>query len=106
MLMNMLLDINGVQIAVRQYAAQPATKRVGTLVLLHGFTGSTNNWEPLLDQLALPGIQIIAIDMLGHGRSSAPVDPARYAMYHCQADIIATLEALDVRAGEAILLGY
>lgn len=77
-----------------------------TLVLLHGFTGSAANWHELFPQLAAPGRRLIALDMLGHGQSDAPSDPARYAMEHCQADILATLEALGVQPGEAILLGY
>lgn len=77
-----------------------------TLVLLHGFTGSAVNWRNLFPQLAAPGRRLIALDMLGHGQSDAPSDPARYAMEHCQADILATLEKLGVQPGEAILLGY
>jgi 2-succinyl-6-hydroxy-2,4-cyclohexadiene-1-carboxylate synthase len=73
---------------------------------LHGFTGSAANWEHLFDQLALPAMQLIAIDMLGHGQSSAPEDPERYTMQHCQADILAVLTELGVVPGEAILLGY
>jgi 2-succinyl-6-hydroxy-2,4-cyclohexadiene-1-carboxylate synthase len=78
----------------------------GTLVLLHGFTGSTANWKELLTHLDLPGWRIIALDMLGHGRSDAPADPQRYAIEHCQEDIIATLRELSIKPGEAILLGY
>jgi 2-succinyl-6-hydroxy-2,4-cyclohexadiene-1-carboxylate synthase len=44
--------------------------------------------------------------MLGHGKSDAPGDPARYSIEHCQRDILAALEELGVRKGEAILLGY
>ena len=75
-------------------------------MLLHGFTGSSANWEPLFDKVALPGMRIIAIDMLGHGQSSAPEKPERYAMHHCQSDILAALEELGVAPNEAILLGY
>jgi 2-succinyl-6-hydroxy-2,4-cyclohexadiene-1-carboxylate synthase len=44
--------------------------------------------------------------MLGHGRSDAPNDPQRYSIEHCQEDIITALRELDVKQGEAILLGY
>lgn len=77
-----------------------------TLVLLHGFTGSASGWGDLLDGLARTGWRIIALDMLGHGQSAAPAEPARYAMEHCQQDIIAVLCELGVNEGEAILLGY
>jgi 2-succinyl-6-hydroxy-2,4-cyclohexadiene-1-carboxylate synthase len=106
---NKSVHVNNVQIGVLQREAIPAPGRTGplrTLVLLHGFTGSARSWESLLDDLVMPGMQVIALDMLGHGQSDAPGDPARYTMEHCQADIIATLQELGVDAGEAILLGY
>ena len=101
-----LVHVNGVQIGIIQRDAIPAETRAGTLVLLHGFTGSAANWEHLFDTLALPSMRLIAIDMLGHGQSSAPANPARYTIQHCEADILAALTMLDVAPGEAILLGY
>jgi 2-succinyl-6-hydroxy-2,4-cyclohexadiene-1-carboxylate synthase len=103
---NGLIHINGVSIGVTRREAPIVANRRSTLVLLHGFTGSASNWASLLDELALPGMQVLALDMLGHGQSDAPDNPARYTMEHCQNDIIATLQELGVRAGEAILLGY
>ena len=79
-----LIYINDVQIGIIQQDATPAATRATTLVLLHGFTGRATNWEPLFDAMALPGMRMIAIDMLGHGQSSAPEKPARYTMQYCQ----------------------
>ncbi len=101
------VNVNGVQIGVLQ--REPlisGSDPVGTLVLLHGFTGSARNWESLYADLALPGWRIVALDMLGHGRSSAPNDSKRYGMEHCQDDILAVLREIGVQAGEAVLLGY
>lgn len=99
--------VNGVQIGVLQRdplvsGSDPA----GTLVLLHGFTGSARNWESLYADHALSSWRVVALDMLGHGESSAPDDPERYGMEHCQDDILAVLRELGVQAGEAVLLGY
>ena len=101
------IHVNGVQIGVLQSepSARGSASR-GTLVLLHGFTGSACNWEGLCADLALPGWRIIALDMLGHGRSSAPDDAERYSMEHCRSDILAVLQEIGVQAGEAVLLGY
>src|SRR5436305_5277925 len=55
---------------------------------------------------AAHNLHVIALDMLGHGQSAAPTDPARYSIEHCQTDIIAVLQSLGIRSGEAILLGY
>ncbi len=97
------LYVNGVRMGfVRR--GKPSDAPI--LVLLHGFTGSANSWSSLLDALAKMGIQVIALDMLGHGQSSAPVDPQRYAIEHCQVDILAALQQLGVAPQQAILLGY
>jgi 2-succinyl-6-hydroxy-2,4-cyclohexadiene-1-carboxylate synthase len=99
------LAINGIHLGIDDYDGQQSPV-AGVLVLLHGFTGSTASWQELVSYLDLPGWRIIALDMLGHGRSDAPVDPQRYSIEHCQEDIIAALRELDVKPGEAILLGY
>jgi 2-succinyl-6-hydroxy-2,4-cyclohexadiene-1-carboxylate synthase len=108
------LSINGIHLGVGVYGmGNPCgcpdwqqSPISGTLVLLHGFTGSTTSWRDLLSHLDLPGWRIIALDMLGHGRSDAPADPQRYSIEHCQQDIIAALRELGIKPGEAILLGY
>lgn len=98
------IAVNGVSLGVTLYGACHERKQI--LVLVHGFTGSTMNWAEVCARLEMPGRWLIALDMLGHGQSEAPIDPARYSMQHCQADILAVLEVLGVRAGEAVLLGY
>lgn len=72
------------------------------LVLLHGFTGSTETWEPLVG--TLEGIATIAVDLPGHGRSGAPRDPARYALDRFADDLAAVLDALQV--DRTAVLGY
>ncbi len=73
-------------------AASPLHVRVSgsgpALLLLHGFTGSGGTWDRLA--AALPERRSIAPDLLGHGRSAAPTDPARYALER-QADDLADL---------------
>jgi 2-succinyl-6-hydroxy-2,4-cyclohexadiene-1-carboxylate synthase len=96
------IQINGVHIGIEQRGKQGQRP----LVLLHGFTGSARGWGSLLQELADSDFHIIALDMLGHGRSDAPVEPERYNMEHCRADIIAVLQQLGILVGEAILLGY
>ncbi|MBX6341499.1 MAG: 2-succinyl-6-hydroxy-2,4-cyclohexadiene-1-carboxylate synthase, partial [Thermomicrobiaceae bacterium] len=46
----------------------------------------------------------VAVDLLGHGASDAPRDPARYRMERCVADLLALLDALDLP--RAAVLGY
>jgi 2-succinyl-6-hydroxy-2,4-cyclohexadiene-1-carboxylate synthase len=97
----MHLEVNSVHIGVEQRGKQGQRP----LVLLHGFTGCARGWGSLLDDLA-SSFHVIALDMLGHGLSDGPNEPARYSMEHCRADIIAVLHKLSIPEGDAILLGY
>lgn len=83
----------------------PLRKDNPPLVLLHGFTGSVENWRPLIEQLAPLNRTVIAIDILGHGRSSAPLDPTRYRMELVAADIAETLNT-QLGFSQIDLLGY
>lgn len=73
------------------------------LLLLHGFTGSSASWLPLMQRLA-DDFQCVAVDLLGHGQSDAPAASQRYAMPAAVAD----LEALMTSLGFATFacLGY
>jgi len=73
------------------------------LVLLHGFTGSSTNWARHTAVLA-SHFCLISIDLLGHGRTASPPDPARYRMEHAAADLIVLLDKLGIE--QAALLGY
>jgi 2-succinyl-6-hydroxy-2,4-cyclohexadiene-1-carboxylate synthase len=73
------------------------------LLLLHGFTGSADNWAQLQRGLAAEA-RTIAVDLPGHGASSAPAKAARYGMAAIAADLLALLDHLQL-AG-AHLLGY
>ena len=62
------------------------------VLLLHGFTGSGADWDPFrpaLERLTAP----VTVDLLGHGTSDAPADPARHAVERQAADLAAWLHA-------------
>lgn len=73
------------------------------LVLLHGFTGSAKTWQPHLKAFARRG-RVMAVDLLGHGQSDAPADPARYSMAWAVNDLIALLDGEGFESVD--LLGY
>lgn len=73
------------------------------LVLLHGFTGSSRNWDDLVPAFATRQ-PVITIDITGHGRSPTPAHPAAYAMPRAAVDLIDVLDTLGV--AQAALLGY
>lgn len=73
------------------------------VVLLHGFTGSTETWRPLMSELE-KGFRVIVIDLPGHGQTDAPSEAERYLMECVADDLVNLLEQLD--AAPAHWLGY
>jgi 2-succinyl-6-hydroxy-2,4-cyclohexadiene-1-carboxylate synthase len=73
------------------------------LVLLHGFTGSLASWSPVSRDLARLH-RVIAIDIIGHGASSAPEDPSRYHFEHALHDLAQVITQLGI--ARAAWLGY
>lgn len=73
------------------------------VVLLHGFTGSTETWErfrPALER----NYRVIAVDHLGHGLSSSPADPQRYRLVHFGTDLTTVVDSLGISS--IVILGY
>ena len=73
------------------------------LILLHGFTGSTETWDPLRGFFD-GNHQAVAVDLPGHGRSSDPADPRRYSLDSFADDLARLLDALQL--DRIALLGY
>lgn len=73
------------------------------LVLLHGFTGSTETWASMRS-VAEQTHRVIAVDLAGHGKSSAPNDPQRYALTRFADDLSQILDNLSI--DRTALLGY
>ena len=73
------------------------------VVLLHGFTGAGDTWDAL--RVALGHTRtVVAVDLPGHGRSTAPVHPARYRLARFADDLRRVLDALAI--DRTALLGY
>ena len=73
------------------------------LLLLHGFTGSAASWQALRQRLE-DSHRVLALDLIGHGRSDKPASPALYQMESAAADIISLLDQLGI--DRVHLLGY
>ena len=73
------------------------------IVLLHGFTGSTETWHHLRSELE-KSRQVVAIDLPGHGKSSSPMRPDRYGLNRLSDDLERVLDALEIDA--AVIAGY
>jgi pimeloyl-ACP methyl ester carboxylesterase len=67
------------------------------LVLLHGFFGDRSSWHHAGHVAALaPRFRLILIDLIGHGGSDTPADPARYLSSEHARDIVAVLDDLAI----------
>lgn len=64
------------------------------LLMLHGFTGRGRNWQSIAKRLT--GFQVIGPDLIGHGDTDAPADPARYSIERAAADLNALCDALQL----------
>jgi 2-succinyl-6-hydroxy-2,4-cyclohexadiene-1-carboxylate synthase len=92
-----LVAADGARYEVRVRGSGPA------VMLLHGFTGRGADWGPFLPALR-ERWTTIAVDLLGHGRSDAPPDPARHALERQAIDLAAIMR----RGGTApaVIVGY
>jgi 2-succinyl-6-hydroxy-2,4-cyclohexadiene-1-carboxylate synthase len=73
------------------------------LVVLHGFTGSVRAWDEIGASLA-GAVQIVRVDLAGHGRSPAPTDVSEYTLDATTRDLSALLDRLGF--DKVDLLGY
>jgi len=73
------------------------------LVLVHGFTGSRDDWRERLPELDHHGLTI-AIDQRGHGGSTNSGDPAVYVADQLARDLLRALDALEIERCD--LLGH
>jgi len=92
------LDRDGVGISYEVAGPVGATP----VLLTHGFSSSSQMWDPNLPVLA-GDRQVITWDIRGHGLSDSPEDPARYSRALSVEDMAAVLDA--VGANRAVVGG-
>lgn len=79
---------------------EPSQEAVGTVVLLHGFSGSTFSWREVGPALALQGMRAVAVDLPPFGFSSRR--PPEGEFLPCLAEVVARL----VPEGPYVLVGH
>jgi len=74
-----------------------------SVIMVHGFTGSLENWREISTQLNNK-FNYIGIDLIGHGKSDSPVVENKYT----QQSVVMTIDDLInyLSIEQAILLGY
>jgi non-heme chloroperoxidase len=73
-----------------------------TVILLHGGLGHSGNFANQIEPLTTSGYRVIVIDSRGHGHSTRDARPYSYELM--AADVLAVMDALDVR--QAGLVGW
>ena len=87
------LPLNGMQL----YYVMPGQGE--PLVLLHGFTGSSNDWALFFHDLAKE-YQLVIPDLRGHGRSTNPA--MEFTFRQAALDVFALLDHLRIERFKAI----
>lgn len=73
------------------------------VVFLHGFTGTTRTWEEVISSLA-PSIEILTVDLLGHGESDKLQEEKRYFVEEQVQDLHLLFQQLGLE--HFTLVGY
>ncbi len=68
------------------------------VVLLHGQLMPRRMHQPLARRIAAAGFRVVTLDLLGHGRSDRPTDPAAYSMGGFALQALALLDHLEVES--------
>ena len=79
---------------------------MGTVLLLPGYTGSKEDFAPLLDPIAEAGIDAVSIDLPGQYESPGPAVETEYLPSMLGAVIVDIVEELASGAWPVLLLGH
>ena len=93
-----LIPANGIELNVVEEGTGPL------VVLCHGFPELAFSWRHQVPALAAAGFRVVAPDMRGFGRSSAPEDVDAYDMVSLCGDMCGLLDALDEQS--ALFVGH
>ncbi|MGQ0468209.1 MAG: alpha/beta fold hydrolase [Sporichthyaceae bacterium] len=77
--------------------------RKGTAILVPGFTGSKEDFLPVLEPLAAAGCGVVALDQRGQYETPGPDDPDAYTVAALGADLLAVAAELP---GPVHLVGH
>jgi len=74
------------------------------VVLCHGWPELSYSWRHQIPALAAAGFHVVAPDMRGFGRSSAPAEIAAYSIFDNVGDMVALVAALGEK--QAVIVGH
>ncbi|MGH2319566.1 2-succinyl-6-hydroxy-2,4-cyclohexadiene-1-carboxylate synthase [Planococcus sp. SE5232] len=94
----MKLDVDGVRYHVEVFNSD----KEETIVFLHGFTGSTKTWHPVIE--GWDDSKIVLIDLIGHGETDCPEAVECYSMERQLKDLDALFGQMNL--DRLTLVGY
>jgi pimeloyl-ACP methyl ester carboxylesterase len=98
MLSSRTIAANGIDIFLTEEGSGPL------VLLCHGWPELSYSWRHQLPALAAAGFHVVAPDMRGFGRTSAPLDINAYSIFDIVGDMVALVAALGQQ--KAIIIGH
>src|SRR6266403_3846714 len=92
------ISANGIEIFLLEAGEGPL------VVLCHGWPELSYSWRHQVPALAAAGFHVVAPDMRGFGRTSAPADINAYSIFDTVGDMVALVAALGEQ--RAMVVGH
>ena len=96
------VEVSGLRYGVRMAGAVDTAR--GAVVMLHGFSGSSEDWTETATALSEAGFAAVGIDLPGHSRTDVPADPRRFTMAETARDLGVVVATLGIE--HAHWMGY
>jgi pimeloyl-ACP methyl ester carboxylesterase len=101
------VDLSGRHGPIAALQAPAAGRSLGaTALLLPGFTGSKEDFAPLIDPISDAGVEVVAIDLPGQYESPGPDDEGAYRPEALGAVIAELIGKLTADGRRVLLLGH
>lgn len=94
------------RLAALRRRAVDATEPKPTALLLPGYTGSKEDFAPMLDPIAAAGFEAVAVDLPGQNESGGPDDEDAYLPAALGSVIAELIGKLVADGGPVVLLGH
>lgn len=91
--------------SVRLFYTSHGAPHCPVVVLVHGWACDAHDWSHQIPLLTALGFRVIALDLRGHGRSSAPASIKEYSMKAFAEDVFVLLQDV-LQIGPAIIMAH
>ncbi|MBX9651223.1 MAG: alpha/beta hydrolase [Xanthobacteraceae bacterium] len=92
------ISANGIELFLREQGQGPL------VVLCHGWPELSYSWRHQISAIADAGFHVVAPDMRGYGRTSAPADINAYSIFDTVGDMVGLVTALGEK--QAVIVGH